>query len=133
MNIYNFVFCYFYKFWEKRGNDGRIVGSAHVLFTLIIHFLFLAEIILRTIGINIFSLPNNGQYVSNKMVYFIICIPLWIIIGIHFNKNRTNHLILVYNKTYTNPYRNRLKAITITVLPMVLLILLAVLRQQSIL
>ncbi len=128
MSIYRFIYCFSYKLKDS----GKILASAHVLFTLIMHYLLLAEIFLRTTGIKILSIPNYGQYGSNKTMYFVFCIPLWLLIVIYFNKNRTNRLLLEYKKTYTNPRRNILKAISLIILPMVLFIFSAVLRQQSI-
>jgi hypothetical protein len=128
MNLYYFVYCYFYQI----RNSGRILASAHVLFTLLIHYLLLSEIVLRTTGIKIFSLPNFGQYGTNKSMYFIFAIPFWILLGLFFNRTRTKQLLARYNKIYTKQLRNTMKIIWIIILPTILVVLLAVLRQKSI-
>jgi len=132
MNIYNFIYSFFYNFWEKRGNDGRIVGAAHVLFSLIIHVLLIAEIIRNITGFNIISLPNYGQYGINKTMYFFFAISLWVGLWFFYNRERTKRLLKDYHQKYGETgSKNNVKILLYFVVPIILLITLAVIRQRS--
>lgn len=132
MNIYNFIYCYFHKFWEKRSNDGRIVGSAHVLFSVFIHILLIAEIIRNITGVNVISLPGFGTYGRNKTIYLFLSIPFWIGFWFFYNRERTKHLLKDYQQIYGEAGRkNLIKVILYFILPIVLLITLAIIRQRS--
>lgn len=54
MNIYNFIFCYFY---QKNGTDigGRIFGSGMLFFTIMMHFFLLDEVIMIMTNKKIFA------------------------------------------------------------------------------
>ena len=132
MNIYNFIYCFFYKFWEKRGNDGRIVGAGHILGVLIIHILLIAEIIQGTIGYKLIYLPNFGEQGQNKTIYFVLAVPLWIVFWIFYNRERTKRLLKEYHQKYGEAgSKNTLKILLYVVLPAILLIILAVIRQKT--
>ena len=132
MNIYNFIYIFFYKFWEKRGNDGRIVGAAHVLFSILIHFLLIAEIIRDITGFNIISLPNFGEYGINKTMYFFLAVPLWIGLWFFYSRERTKRLLKDYHQKYGETgSKSTLKILLYFVIPILLLITLAVIRQRS--
>jgi hypothetical protein len=132
MNIYNFIYCFFYLFWEKRGNDGRMVGSAHVLFTIMMQFLLLSEIIHDLTGFNIVPLPNYGGAGINKYMYLLILTPFLVALIIYYNKNRTKKLLKDYHENHGNAGRkNTLKILLYVVLPMILGITLAIIRQRN--
>ena len=131
MNIYNFIYCFFYNFWKSKGG-GRIDSSAHVLFSLIIHVLLIAEIVRDITGFNIISLPNFGQYGINKTMYFFFAVPLWVGLWFFYNRERTKRLLKDYHQRYGETgSKNTLKILLYFVLPIILLITLAVIRQRS--
>ena len=132
MNIYNFIYCFFYNYWEKRATDGRVVGSAFIVFTLLIHFLFIAELIQSIAGIQLFSIKSFGTYAENKAIYFLFCIPFWIIIALFYNRKRTKRLLKIYNPKYSaSGNKNILRVVFYIFLPMILLIILSVLRRNA--
>lgn len=45
MNVYNFIYSIFYRFWENKIGNARILGAALVTFTLVMHMLFLSELV----------------------------------------------------------------------------------------
>jgi hypothetical protein len=131
MNIYNFIYCFFYNFWKSKGG-GRIDSSAHVLFSIIIHLLLISEIIWDLTGYNIVSLPNFGEYGRNKIIYFFLVIPFWIALIFFFSKERTKRLLKDYHQKYgESGAKNTFRIMLYFVLPIVLLITLAVIRQKS--
>ena len=131
MNIYNFIYCYFYNMWKSKGG-GRIDSSAHVLFSILIHVLLIAEIIRDITGFNIISLPNFGAYGINKTMYFFLAVPLWIGLWFFYNRERTKRLLKDYHQKYGEAgSKITLKILLYFVIPIVLLITLAVIRQKS--
>jgi len=131
MNIYNFIYCYFYNMWKSKGG-GRIDSSAHVLFSILIHVLLIAEIIRDITSFNIISLPNFGAYGINKTMYFFLAVPLWIGLWFFYNRERTKRLLKDYHQKYGEAgSKNTLKILLYFVIPIVLLITLAVIRQKS--
>ena len=132
MNIYNFIYSFFYRFWEKRGNDGRIVGSAHVLGTIIIHVFLIAEIIRDITGFNIIILPNFGEYGRNKTMYFFLAVPIWVGLWFFYHRERTKRLLKDYHHKYGEAgSKNILKILQYVIAPVILLITLAIIRQKS--
>ena len=132
MNIYNFIYCFFYRFWEKRGNDGRIVGAAHVLFTFLIHVLLIAEIVQDITGFKIVSLPDYGGAGRNKYMYFLFVIPFWVALVFFYNREHTKRLLKEYHQKYGEAAsKNTVKILLYVVIPIVLLISLAVIRQRN--
>jgi hypothetical protein len=131
MNIYNFIYSYFYKFWAKRGNDGRIVGSGHVVFTLLMHILLIGELIRDMTGLNIVNLPNYGQSGKNKTIYFLYLLPFFVLFWLFYNRERTKRLLKEYHDNYgEDGSKNTLKILLYVLAPTILLITLAVIRQQ---
>lgn len=132
MNIYNFIYCFFYKLWEKRGSDGRLNGTAHVLFALFMHLLLITELFLRTTGYNLIHLPNYVTYGNNKTAFFLYTIPFSFAIWLFYNKKRTERLLEEYEDEYgDDESRITLRILIFVVIAPVLLIFLAVMRQQG--
>jgi hypothetical protein len=117
--------------WKSKGG-GRIDSSAHVLFSILIHVLLIAEIIRDITGFNIISLPNFGASGINKTMYFFLAVPLWIGLWFFYNRERTKRLLKDYHQKYGEAgSKNTLKILLYFVIPIVLLITLAVIRQKS--
>lgn len=131
MNIYNFIYCYFYKFWEKRNNDGRIVASMHIFFTLLVHFFLLAEIIRGITGIKFNLMPRLGNYGESKTKYMLLCIPFLILIFMYYNRNRTTNLLKEYYLQYGNDgKKNTIKILIYIIVPAIIAVSLAIIRQR---
>lgn len=129
MNIYNFIYCFFYNLWKKKGG-GRIDSSAHVLFSAIIHILLFAEIIRYIMGNNIYKLPDYGEYGSNKTMYFIFLVPFWIGLFFFYNTKRTKRLLKEYHSIYKDSKKNTIRILIYFILPIIAVISLAVIRQN---
>jgi hypothetical protein len=131
MNIYNFIYCYFHNLWKSKGG-GRIDTSAHVLFAMMMHYLLLSEIIRDLTGFNIVPLPDYGGAGINKYMYLLFLTPFWIALIIYYNKERTKKLLKDYHENHGNAGRkNTLKILLYVVLPMILGITLAIIRQRN--
>lgn len=130
MNIYNFIYCFFYSSAKKRGG-GIIDSAAHVLFAMIVHVLLISEIIWDVTGFNVLKLPNYGQYGRNKMMYFLFIIPFWIGLCFFYNKTRTKELVKEYSLKYAQDGRkNIVKILIFMIAPIIVIVALALVRQK---
>ena len=131
MNIYNYIYCYFYNRGRSTGS-GRIDSSAYVLCTIITHVLLLSEIIQDTTGLKLVRLPNYGGAGINKNMYLLFVIPLWVGLIIFYNKTRTKRLLGDYHRIYGEAgSKNTQRIFLYIVFPVILLVTLAVIRQQT--
>ena len=134
MNIYNFIYCFFYKLWEKRGSDGRLNGTGIVFFSLLMHIYLMFEIILDITGYKLTLFPNNAEamYSERKSLDFIISIPFIIAIWFFYNRKRTDKLIEEYNEEYgENESKISLRILLYVIVPTILVVFLAVMRQKG--
>ena len=83
-------------------------------------------------GFNIISLPDFGEYGRNKTMYFFYAVPLWVGLILFYNKERTKRLLKDYHQKYGETgSKNNVKILLYFVVPIILLITLAVIRQRS--
>ena len=97
MNIYNFIYAYFYN---KAGypGPGRMYGSGNVLIVLFIHILFVFEIIYCVTDYEINIFPElGGSLFHRKQVNFIYSIPLFVITWFFYNNKRTERILEEFN------------------------------------
>jgi hypothetical protein len=131
MNIYNFIFCYFYK---KNGTHigGKISGSGHVFVGFLMQILFLSEIIrdITSYNILIFSDNSEATYMQRKYEDFIFCVP--IITGFYFfyNNERVKRILKKFDARdeYVQQGDTN-RVILYIVVPAVLTIVFALIRQ----
>ena len=107
MNIYNFIYCFFYRYWEKRNSDGRISGSIHVFLTAFIHFLILLKIILNIMGIYAVRF-DFGRHGTSKSANLIWSVPTLILFILFYNRKRTKRLLKEFHQKYDNNRRKKI-------------------------
>lgn len=135
MNIYHFIFCYFYK---KNGTHigGRISGSGHVFVALLSHILFIIEIIYCVTGFKIQLFPESitGSLFHRKQVYFIYCIPFFIISWLFYNQKRTEKIVEKFtNRDEYIMQGDTNRAILYIVVPFLAALFLVFLKQKDVL
>lgn len=124
MNIYNFIYCFFYRYWEKRNSDGRISGSIHVFFTAFIHFLIIVKIIWKINGIYALRF-NFGQHGTSKFMHLIWSVPILILLILFYNRKRTKRLLEEFHQKYDNNRRKKtINLFLYLVLPFIVLLIL---------
>jgi amino acid permease len=134
MNIYNFIYCFFYNLWEKKGSDGRINGTGVVFFSLLIHILLILEIVYNITGYRISLLPSShgATYGQRKGVNFIICIPFIIAIWLFYNRTRTDRILKQYEKLFDRKEKEqKTRIILYIIIPLISVLILAILRQKG--
>lgn len=130
MNMYNFVFCFFYNVWQKRTGDGRFSGMLHVQFTIMMHLLLLCEIFWDLTGIRPFTFYSFGESGTNKTIWTILLLPTTYIGYVYYTKKRTKTLLEIYERQWMTKFRRRMSVFLIVVLPVSLLIGLSLIRQK---
>lgn len=131
MNIYNFIFCYFYK---KNGTHigGRIYGSGLVVFSLLIHLYFFSELIRDISGYKFIIFPEQYglTYNQRKIRYIFICIP--IIVGFYFfyNNERVKRILEKFdNRDEYVQQGDTNRVILYIIVPALLTLILTLIRQ----
>lgn len=132
MNIYDFVFCFFHRYWQKRDGDGKFNGVLHVTFTIGIHLLLIYQLIEIISNVKIFSFHNFGSYGKNKLYFMAIGLIILLIIWPFYNRERTKRLLNEYHQKYREAgIKNMMKILLYVVIPAILSITLTVIRQKS--
>ncbi len=131
MNIYDFIFCFFYRFWQKRDGDGAFSGVLHVIIVIFLHILFLCEITLQITGVNLFKffaseIPGRTKFYG-AIILLLIAITVWPF----YRRERTKKLLKEYHQKYGEAGRkNTYKILLYVVAPTILAVTLAVIRQN---
>ncbi len=136
MNIYHFVYAYFYNKVDYP-KLGRIYGSAHVFLALLSHFLFVSQIINCIIDYNfvsfLFSGRVNGTLFHRKQVYFMYCVPFFIFSWLYYNKERTEKILEKFNDRDEYTIQGDAKRVCIYILgPFLAMIFLVFLKQKGV-
>jgi hypothetical protein len=134
MNIYDFIYAYFYNKAEYPG-PGRLAGSSHVLFALFSHVLLLIEVVYCLTGYKTHLFPEtiSGSLFHRKQVYFLYCIPFFIISWLFYNKKRTKKIIEKFdNRDEYVMQRDTNRVILYIVVPFLAALLLVFLKQKGI-
>ncbi|WP_407483999.1 hypothetical protein [Elizabethkingia meningoseptica] len=132
MNIYHFIYCYF---WRKDGGGGRLYCSLYVMIALVMHTLLIAEIIRDITDFKILGwIPDYGnRYNRNKYMYMLFSIPFWLVLFFFYNKKRTKKLLKEYDAKYGNAGRkNTIRVLLYIIAPTLLAIALVIIRQGGV-
>jgi len=128
MSIYSFIYCFFYRFWGSKVGNGRIIASAHVAFAILMHMLFLSEILRSTKIVKL----GNGQYPIIRDAYWVAILIIIFLIFLIYNSNRTERLLKEYNIRYANDVLgNTLRIFFYLVVPTIVGVLLALIRHRA--
>lgn len=128
MNIYHFMYCFFYEKWNKNGG-GRTNSCMHILFVLFIHYLLIMEIIRDVTGHDLmFQLPDFGDKNKNRLSLLVIAFPFFMLIRYYFSVDRTAFLIEKYRSIYGNS-KSSYRVFLYVFVPILLMFTLIFLRQ----
>ncbi len=100
MNVYNYIYAFFCRFWGNLIGNGRIIGAVHVTFALLMHMLFFSEIIRNTFLRKVVRTNYNDLGVLRDVYWLVIAILILIVYFI-YTPNRTYRLIKEYNVRYS--------------------------------
>lgn len=100
MNVYNYIYAFFCRFWGNLIGNGRIIGAVHVTFALLMHMLFFSEIIRNTFLRKVVRTNYNDLGVLRDVYWLVIAILILLVYFI-YTPNRTYRLIKEYNVRYS--------------------------------
>lgn len=91
--MYNFIFAYFYKFYEwRKGFQSISISSLMVALSIVIHLGFIHSIVRYSTGFNIGKMSES--HVLNKLAMFLFLFSLvYILYSFYYKRNATNVLL----------------------------------------
>ena len=95
MNIYKFVYFYFYCIGDD-DLDHHVMGLAGIMLAVVFHFGFLQQLILLLYHYKFMWLPNLGTYGRNKDLVFLCTIMVMIICSLFLNRNKGLEIVRRY-------------------------------------
>ncbi len=115
---------------RKEMEMGAFSGVLHVTFAIWMHFLLFSEIILRLTGVDLTPFLSSEIPGRTKFYTLIIALFIMIIVWPFYRRNRIKRLLKLFNQKYGNDKgKNIMRALLYTIVPMVLVTILAVIRQ----
>lgn len=126
MNIYNFIFCFFCK---KYGNNkaGRIYGSGMLFFSILMHFSLAREITTFFWGNKVVIYQINLA----KSKYYLLFGLMVSLFFLFYDNERVKRLMeQYYSRDEYVQQRDTNRIILYIIVPLILSIVLAVIRQK---
>jgi hypothetical protein len=99
MNIYNFIYCYFYN-KHGRSGPGRLIGSSFVVIAIGLYVMTCFEIIyvITDYKITFFLRPEGMSLFRWKQKGFMYFIPCTILVSFFYNNKKSELLIEKFDK-----------------------------------
>ena len=121
--MYNFVFWFFYKFFEWRKRFKSIFVAASIVgVTIIVHLVLVYSIIRNITGLKI--QPFQGSYGSRKYVLMGIALVFFFFIYLVYSKANAKEILKKYQGNRFSNLKNVFLIIVILILPLVIVLLL---------
>lgn len=126
MNIYNFIFCYYCKRYGEN-IAGRTYGSAMLFFSILMHFNLSREILTFLLGHKVFFYQNN---LTKSKYYLLYGLIVFVFVLFYDNKRVKRLMKQYYSRDEYVQQRDTNRVIIYIVVPLILSIVLAVIRQK---
>jgi len=121
--MYNFVFWFFYRFFEwRKGFQSSFLSASMVAFVLLIHLGLLYSIIRYFTGFSFTYL--TGSYGQRKYMLLPFMLLLFFLVYLIFYKNRTTEVLEKYGDNKFSSAKNIVLVLLITVVPLIAAIIL---------
>ena len=134
MNIFNFIYCFFYNKYD-RSVPGRLIGSSFVLIAIGLYLITIFELtyVITDYKITFFSRPEGMSLFRWKQKGFMYFIPCAIFVSFFSNNKRSGFLIEKFNNRdeYLQQGDTN-RVITYLLIPFILTTLLICLKQYNI-
>lgn len=132
MNVYSYIFAIFYRFWEERIGNARIIGSAFVTFSLVMHMLFLSEIVRSVTTLKKAVSTGYEEVPIFRDAYWLVIIIIILIVFFIYTPERTNRLLKEFEVRYgENLLGNIIRLLFYIIIPTVVGIFLALNRNRT--
>jgi hypothetical protein len=119
--MYNFIFWFFYKFFEwRKGFQSFFISGTMVAFAVIIHLLLLYNILRYFTG---FTIPYfSGNYGQRKLILLPMVIVLFFMLYFGYYKNKGEGILLKYEGKKFSNSKNIIFIIFLLVVPLIIVI-----------
>lgn len=134
MNIFNFIYCYFYNKYGRSG-PGRFTGSSFVLIAIGLYILTIFEVIyvITDYKVTFFSRPEGMSLFRWKQRGFMYFIPCVILGCFFYNNKKSERLIEEFDaRDEYIQQQDTNRVILYFVIPFVITIVLMFLKQKGI-
>lgn len=123
--MYNFIFWFFYKYFEwKDRDDSTFIPSAVVILTLIFHSILLFSLLRHFNIINIDLLPwgKDLSYGQRKYIGIPFIILLFFLVWYFYYRRKSKAILSSYEGKKPFTVKNILLVILIMVIPLIIAI-----------
>lgn len=131
MNVYNYIFCFFCRLYGRYIGNGRIIGAVHVAFAMLMHMLFLSEIVRRGFFRKVIKTGTDNFPVIRDIYWLVIVILVMVIYAI-YTPLRAQRLLREYTIRYNDDVLGHiLRVFFYLIVPTAGGILLAMMRKRA--
>lgn len=121
--MYNFIFWFFYKYFEwKDKTPSAFVAASMVMFTLIIHLMLLYSILRYFTGLNVGVFSDN--YVINKLCLLPFALTFMALTYLIYYRKRSAGIVAKYDDNNMEPFtfKNIALVLLIIVVPLIIMV-----------
>lgn len=118
--MYNFVFWFFYKYFEwRKGFKSPSIAAAMVGFTIVVHLIFLYSLLRYLTGFSIGTFGDEYSYGQRKLMLLPVALLLFYLIYLLYYKRKEASILERYaDKKFSAP-RNILIVVCLLVVPLI--------------
>jgi hypothetical protein len=121
--MYNFVFWFFYKFFEwRKGFQSPFLAGAMVVLAISFHLILIHSVIRYFTGFTVGTFSDNYGY--NKLIMLPIVLALFFTLYLVYYKKKASQILSRYNGYRISSLRNILLVMLILVVPLIITIVL---------
>lgn len=116
--MYNFIFWFFYKYFEwRKGYKSPFLAACTVGLTLLIHFGFIHSIVRLSTGFNVGTFSQ--RYGTNRLILMPIVIGFFALVYFLFYRRKADEMLGRYTESRISSFKSIALMILILVLPLV--------------
>ena len=130
--MYNFVFWFFYKYFEwRKGFRSPSTAATMVGLTITVHLTFLYSLLRYISGFSIGSFGNWYSYGQRKLMLLPLALLLYYLVYLFYYKKKTTSILEKYADEKFSAARNIFVVVCLLVVPLVGTIILTKLAVPS--
>lgn len=121
--MYNFIFWFFYKYFEwKNKDDSKFIPATLVIFTIVIHLFLLYSIYRFWTHTNALEWGTGLSYGQRKFLIFPFLILIFFIVWYFYYRKKSKTILAKYEGKKPFTVKNILLIILIMVVPLIIAI-----------
>ena len=132
MSVYNYIYSIFYKFWENKIGNGRILGAALVTFALVMHMLFLSEVVRSVTTLKKAVRTSYEDVPVLRDAYWLLIVVIILIVYFIYTPEKTSRLVKEFEVRHGDDLLgNILKVLFYIIVPTIVGVYLAYQRGRT--